>query len=107
MSLLAHSFDLINSLPTDIPDPGPVAPPGFAGPVAVIMGWVKWVGLIVAVLGVIIIGAKLAINVRRGEAAGELGEGGDRAVAAEVGLVLGVGETLGQRVDRRRAGREA
>ena len=68
MSLLAHSFDLINSLPTDIPDPGPVAPPGFAGPVAVIMGWVKWVGLIVAVLGVIIIGAKLAINVRRGEA---------------------------------------
>ena len=39
MSLLAHSFDLINSLPTDIPDPGPVAPPGFAGPVAVIMGW--------------------------------------------------------------------
>ena len=33
----------------------------------------KWIGLIVAVLGVIIIGAKLAINVRRGEAAGELG----------------------------------
>ena len=73
MSLLAHSFDLINSLPADIPDPGPVAPPGFAGPVAVIMGWVKWVGLVVAVLGVIIIGGKLAINVRRGEAAGELG----------------------------------
>lgn len=73
MSLLVHSVDLINSVPLGIPDPGPVAPPGFAGPVGIIMGWAKWVGLIVAVLGVIIIGAKLAINVRRGEAAGELG----------------------------------
>jgi hypothetical protein len=73
MSLLVHWSDLINSVPLDIPDPGPVAPPGFAGPVGIIMGWAKWVGLIVAVLGVIIIGAKLAINVRRGEAAGELG----------------------------------
>lgn len=73
MSLLAHSLDLLSSVPAAIPDPGPVAPPGFAGPVRIILGWVKWIGLIVAVLGVIIIGAKLAINVRRGEAAGELG----------------------------------
>ncbi len=73
MSLIAHSFDLLGSVPFAIPDPGPVAPPGFEGPVGIILGWVKWIGLIVAVLGVIIIGAKLAINVRRGEAAGELG----------------------------------
>ena len=73
MSLLAHSLDFINSLPLALPNPPPAPPPGFEGPVGVILGWVKWVALIVAVLGVIIIGGKMAINVRRGEAAGELG----------------------------------
>jgi hypothetical protein len=73
MSLLAHAFDILSTTPATIPDPSPSAPPGFAGPIAIILGWAKWLGLIIAVLGVIIIGAKLAINVRRGEAAGELG----------------------------------
>jgi len=41
MSLIAHSFDLLNSVPFAIPDPGPVAPPGFEGPVGIILGWVK------------------------------------------------------------------
>ncbi len=74
MSLIAHVLELITSIPVAIPDPDPVAPPGFEGPIGVILGWVKWLGLIVAVLGVIIIGGKMAINVRRGEAAGELGQ---------------------------------
>jgi H+/gluconate symporter-like permease len=60
MSLLAHSFDFINSLPLALPNPPPAPPPGFEGPVGVILGWVKWVALIVAVLGVIIIGGKRA-----------------------------------------------
>ncbi len=74
MSLLAHAFDLINSVPADVPNPGPIAPPGFEGPVSVIIGMAKWGGLALAVLGVIIIGAKMMVNVRRGEAAGELGQ---------------------------------
>jgi hypothetical protein len=73
MSLLVHTFDILSFVPAALPDPGPVAPPGFAGPIGIILGWAKWLGLIVAVLGIIIIGAKLTINVRRGEAAGELG----------------------------------
>jgi hypothetical protein len=73
MSLFLHCLDILGSIPAAIPDPSPSAPPGFAGPIGIILGWAKWLGLIVAVLGVIIIGAKLAINVRRGEAAGELG----------------------------------
>ena len=75
MSLLAHALDLIHVVPTvDIPNPDPVAPPGFEGPVGVIIGMAKWGGLALAVLGIIIIGAKLTITVRRGEAAGELGQ---------------------------------
>ncbi len=74
MSLIAHVLEVLTSIPVAIPDPDPVAPPGFEGPIGVILGWVKWLGLIVAVLGVIIIGGKMAINVRRGEAAGELGQ---------------------------------
>ncbi|MGE3194630.1 MAG: hypothetical protein AB7K08_14320 [Microbacteriaceae bacterium] len=73
MSLLATAVDVLTIVPTLIPDPDPVAPPGAEGPVAVILGWAKWLGLIAAVIGIIIIAVKIAINVRRGEAAGELG----------------------------------
>lgn len=74
MSLIAATAEVLVSLPLAIPDPDPVPPPGFEGPVGVILSWVKWLGLIVAVLGIVIIGGKMAINVRRGEAAGELGQ---------------------------------
>lgn len=73
MSLIATALDVLSSVPLDIPDPDPAPPPGAEGPVTVILGWAKWVALIVAVIGVIIIAAKIAINIRRGEAAGELG----------------------------------
>ncbi|MEO5536055.1 MAG: hypothetical protein ABIR17_13100 [Pseudolysinimonas sp.] len=73
MSLLVTALDVLTNVPTGIPDPEPVAPPGAEGPVAVLLSWAKWLGLIAAVVGIIIIAIKIAINVRRGEAAGELG----------------------------------
>lgn len=74
MTLLTLAETILSlSLPLAIPDPEPVAPPGAEGPVGVILSWVKWIALIVAVIGVIVIAAKIAINIRRGEAAGELG----------------------------------
>lgn len=74
MSLLASVLDTLSTLPLDIPDPDPAPPPGFEGPVGILFGWLKWGGLAVAVAGVMIIGGKMAINIRRGEAAGELGQ---------------------------------
>jgi len=74
MSLLASVLDTLSTIPQALPDPEPVAPPGFEGPVGTIFGWLKWGGLALAIAGVMIIGAKMTINVRRGEAAGELGQ---------------------------------
>lgn len=74
MSLLVSVLDTLSSIPLIIPDPNPAPPPGFEGPVGIILGWLKWGGLAIAVAGIMIIGGKLAINIRRGEAAGELGQ---------------------------------
>lgn len=73
MSLLLAAVDVLANVPTLIPDPDPVAPPGAEAPVGLLLGWGKWIGLIAAVIGIIIIGVKITINIRRGEAAGELG----------------------------------
>lgn len=74
MSLLASVLEALSTVPLAIPDPDPAPPPGFEGPVGTLFGWLKWGGLAIAVAGVMIIGGKMAINIRRGEAAGELGQ---------------------------------
>jgi hypothetical protein len=72
MSVLALATDLLiaaGSVPADIdiPDPGVgKMPPGFEG-FETVMGWVKWVALGVAVIGLLILGASMAISSRRGE----------------------------------------
>ena len=73
MSLLASALDVVTSHPLDIPDPDPVTPPGFEGPTGLIIGMLRWGGLALAVVGVIIVAAKLMVNIRRGEAANEVG----------------------------------
>ncbi|WP_156475771.1 hypothetical protein [Pseudoclavibacter helvolus] len=65
--------------PLGIPDSPPIQPPGTEG-VTTIMGWVKWVGLAVCVLGLIAAGTMMAINSRRGE-------GGEHA--GKIGMALG------------------
>ncbi|GAA1996076.1 hypothetical protein GCM10009799_23280 [Nocardiopsis rhodophaea] len=62
-----------------VPDPGSgQAPPGSEGFVA-ILGWVKWVSLGVCVLGLMVAGATMAIQSRRGE-------GGEHM--SKIGMVL-------------------
>lgn len=76
-----------------IPDPGDgQAPPGFGTAFEDIMGWVKWVALGLVVLGLIIIGALMAINSRRGEGGELLGRlgwamAGACVIAGAVSLV--------------------
>ena len=52
-------------LPFDGYDVDPTAPPG-ADKLLAIMGWLKWIGLFVCVAGLIIGGAMIAVNHRRG-----------------------------------------
>jgi len=34
-----------------VPNPPPAAPPGIAGPAAMLLGWLKWTGLVAGVVG--------------------------------------------------------
>lgn len=65
--------------PLGIPDSPPIQPPGTEG-VTTIMGWLKWVALAICVIGLIIAGALMAIQSRRGE-------GGEHA--GKIGMALG------------------
>ncbi|OJU46221.1 MAG: hypothetical protein BGN98_11870 [Microbacterium sp. 69-7] len=78
-TILTAANDFVALVPMDIPNPEPVQPPGTNGFVT-IMGWVKWVALAVCVIGIIVAGALMAINSRRGE-------GGEHA--GRIGFALG------------------
>lgn len=68
----------------NVPDPGNgSAPPGFDKFIAV-LGWVKWLALGIAIVGIIIIGAKLTIDNRRGEGGQHLGSLG----FAMIGIII-------------------
>lgn len=91
MSLLTSALDVVTSLPLDIPDPDPVVPPGFEGPTGLIIGMLRWGGLALAVVGIIIIAARMTINIRRGEAAHEVGGLGYVALAV---ILIGAASAL-------------
>jgi hypothetical protein len=65
-SILTAATDLAAVVSGALPDPEPTQPPGTSGFVT-IMGWVKWVALAVCIIGLIVAGAMMAINSRRGE----------------------------------------
>ena len=64
--LSTTAADVAAVLPQQIPDPAPVQPPG-TGKIADIMGWVKWLGLAVSIIGLMVAGAMMAFGGRRGE----------------------------------------
>ena len=49
-----------------LPDPDPVAPPGTEG-VVTILGWGKWVALIIVIFAIIVAAVTIAVQRRRGE----------------------------------------
>lgn len=77
----------------NIPDPGNgSAPPGVGAAFEDIMGWAKWIALGICVLGLIFIGARMAVNSRRGEGGELLGAlgmamGGVCIIAGAVAVV--------------------
>lgn len=72
-------YSIAGSVLAGIPDPAPVQPPGTEGLLS-IMGWAKWVALAICVVGLIVAGAMMAIQSRRGE-------GGEHA--GKIGMALG------------------
>lgn len=55
-----------------LPNPDPEAPPGTEGLVSV-MGWARWVALGICLVGLMAIGAMMAIRQRRGEGGEQIG----------------------------------
>lgn len=76
-----------------IPNPGPgEPPPGVGEKFESIMGWAKWVCLGIVVLGIMAIGAMMAVGSRRGEGGEKVGAlgwalGGAVLIAGAVSLV--------------------
>ncbi|GAA3514516.1 hypothetical protein [Georgenia daeguensis] len=62
-----------------LPNPDPIQPPGTEGFTS-IMGWVKWLALAICIVGLMVAGALMAIQSRRGE-------GGEHA--GKIGMALG------------------
>lgn len=60
------------ALPFALPDPDPVQPPG-TDAISDILGWAKWVGLVIAIFGIIIVAAIMSVNSRRGQGSDNLG----------------------------------
>ena len=72
ISAAADILTTAGALGAVVPDPVPGGmPPGFES-FTVVMGWAKWVGLGVAVVGLIILGVTMTVSARRGEG-GEIG----------------------------------
>lgn len=82
------------SLPLDDVVPTPVAaqPPG-TEKVATLLGWGKWIGLAMCVAGLIVAGAMMAIQSRRGEGGEHVGTIGK--VLAAVILIGAAGAIVG------------
>lgn len=67
-------------VPLQIPgDPVVKQPPGTEG-INAVMGWAKWIALAVCILGLVIAGALMAIQSRRGEGGEHVGK---------IGMALG------------------
>lgn len=77
----AHALTTIGQVLTDLPDPDPLAPPGF-GAVTTLVAWAKWVGLIAAILALIAVAVMFMFNARRGE--------GGEHVKTLVSILVGV-----------------
>ena len=75
-----------------VPDPAPSQPPGTERFIT-IMSWVKWVALAICVLGLIIAGAGMAVQARRGEGGEHVGRLG--FVLFGVIIISGSGAIVG------------
>ena len=73
IDLVLAAQDTVLALPAALPDSDPLAPPGIGESWNRMVGVGKWIALGIAVLGLFIIGGKMAYDSRRGETSEEVG----------------------------------
>ncbi|WP_240644291.1 hypothetical protein [Antribacter gilvus] len=70
IDILALTADLAAVLPADtfdLPDPDPALPEGVAGPVSTLFSWLRGIGLVACVIGIIVAIIMIAVGHRRGQ----------------------------------------
>ena len=72
IDLLIMTQDTVLALPAALPDSDPVAPPGIGDAWNRMVGVGKWIALGIAVLGLLVVGGKMAFDARRGETTEEI-----------------------------------
>lgn len=67
LHLLAVYGAANHHLLADTPNPGnPTAPPGVGNNLNTVLGWIKYLGLAAALIGVFLVGARMAVHHRTG-----------------------------------------
>ena len=72
MDLVLMTQDTVLALPAALPDSGPLAPPGIGETWNRMVGVGKGIALGIAVLGLLVVGGKMAFDARRGETTEEI-----------------------------------
>jgi len=97
LHLSVHLLDALPAAPSPGPGPGPgpgdLTPqaPAFAGRFTLLLRWILWVCSMLCVLGIALIGTRLALSVRRGDVGEQVGRLG---VAAAGTVVVGLASTI-------------
>ncbi|MFI7482416.1 hypothetical protein ACH9EU_08350 [Kocuria sp. M1R5S2] len=72
IDLVLTAQDTVLTLPAALPDSSPLAPPGIGDTWNRMVGVGKWIALGIAVLGLLVVGGKMAFDARRGETTEEV-----------------------------------
>ena len=72
IDLVFAAQDTVLALPAALPDSDPLAPPGIGESWNRMVGVGKWISLGIAVLGLLVVGGKMAFDARRGETTEEI-----------------------------------
>lgn len=72
MTLMSVAADLAVVVPTQIPDPAPIQPPGMES-FSTALGWIKWIGFALAGVGIIFVAIRMFFSSRRGEGGEHVG----------------------------------
>lgn len=72
IDLVLAAQDTVLALPAALPDSDPLAPPGIGESWNRMVGVGKWIALGIAVLGLLVVGGKMAFDARRGETTEEI-----------------------------------
>jgi hydrogenase/urease accessory protein HupE len=65
MSVFLHSIETMTSIVhAQVPDPGPITPPGLEGFTNKILGWLKWACGVASVVGLLSVAIMMGVGVR-------------------------------------------